>query len=171
MDNYSYVHCLFCETGKERQVVDIVHERQLGRAIFAERVKVMWKNRQQSEEIIPLLPGYVFVYVSLEDSLSDDYKRIPHVIRILSYENGADRLQGGDLEFANWLWRQGGRINVMKAVQVGDRIEVIDDVFKGLHGRITRMNRSRNNICVTLDTQNTPVKIYLSYRVTEKISE
>ena len=168
LDRYSYVRCLFCETGKEDRVVDAVHEKQWGHAIFARRVKTVWQNRELCEEIVPLLPGYVFVYSDREDIPTAHYRRLPHVIRVLSYENGADRLQGRDLEFADWLWRQGGMIGVMEAVQVGDRVEITDDIFKGLNGKITRMNRGRKNICVTLETQNTPMKIYLSYKIVEK---
>ena len=170
MDGYLHVRCLFCETGKEKHVVDAIHAKQMGRAVFAERVKTVWINREEyRDEIIPLIPGYVFVYSGQDDVSTERYYRIPHVIRVLSYENGMDKLLGRDLEFADWLWRQGGRIGVMKAVQVGDRVEIVDDVFKGLHGKIARMNRGRKNICVTLDTKNAPMKIYLSYKVIETI--
>ena len=171
MDGYMHARCLFCETGKEDRVVRVIHENQWGRAIFAQRVKIVWKNHEHREEITPLLPGYVFVYSCDEDIPSTDYQKIPHVIRILSYENGVDKLIDRDLDFADWLWRQGGTIGVMKAVQVGDRVEIVDDLFKGLHGKITRMNRTRKNICVTLNTKSAPMQIMLSYEIVEKILE
>lgn len=170
MENYLYVRCLFCETGKEKRVVDAIHEKQMGQAIFAQRVKTVWINREEYEEkISPLLPGYIFVYSDQEDISYIDYQRLSGVIRVLAYENGSDKLLGRDLEFADWLWRQGGMIGIMKAVQIGDRVEIVDDVFKGLHGKIARMNRGRKNICVTLDTKAAPMKIFLSYKIVEKI--
>ena len=172
MDGYLSVRCLFCETGKEKRVVDAIHKEQLGHAIFAQRVKIVRINREEyKEELSPLLPGYVFVYADQEDVSAASYHKVPHVVRVLSYENGADELVGRDLEFANWLWRQSGRIGVMKAVQIGDRVEIVDEAFKGLQGKIIRMNRGRKNICVTLDTKTTPMKILLSYRVIEKQTE
>ena len=170
MDGYKYARCLFCETGKEDRIVKVIHENQWGHAIFAQRVKIAWKNHEHKKEISPLLPGYVFVYSDREDAPYVDYQRIPHVIRTLSYEDGADKLVGRDLEFADWLWRQGGTIGLMKAVQIGDRVEIIDDLFKGLHGKITRMNRTRKNICVRLNTKNAPMQIMLSYEIVEAIN-
>ena len=169
MGDYLYVRCLFCKTGKEKHVVDAINEKKMGYAIFAQRVKTVWVNRDEyKEEISPLFPGYVFVYIDQEDISYIDYLKIPDVIRVLSYENKNDKLRGRDLEFADWLWRQGGMIGVMKAVQIGDRVEIVDDVFKSLHGEIIRMNRGRKNICVTLDTKTVPMKLFLSYKVIEK---
>ena len=170
MDGYTHAHCLFCETGKEEHVVRAIHESEWGYAIFAQRVKVVWKNHEHREETTPLLPGYVFVYSDRKDTSGIDYQKIPHVIRILSYENGVDKLTGRDLEFADWLWHQGGTIGLMKAVQIGDRVEIVDDLFKGLHGKITRMNRTRKNISVMLNTKSTPMQIMLSYEIIEKIN-
>lgn len=165
MDNYMHVRCLFCETGKEKQVVKAIHDNQWGHAIFAQRTTIVWKNHEHKEEILPLLPGYVFVYANHEDISQADYSRIPSVIRVLAYENGSDRLMGEDLEFANWLWHHGGKIGIMRAVQVGDRVEIIDDMFKGLRGTITRMNRTRRKVHVKLDTQSISMELSLSYKV------
>lgn len=171
MDSYSSVRCLFCETGKEKRVVDAIHEKQMGRAIFAQRVKIIWKDHKYNEETYPLLPGYVFVYVGKEDILSASYQEIPHVIRVLTYENGMDKLRGRDLEFAEWLWQLDGKIGVMKAMKVGKRIEIIDTLFKELNGSIIKMNRRQKSIRVSLNTEGTPMQILLSYEVVESINE
>lgn len=168
MEDYTHVQCLFCETGKEKQVVDTIHRKQWGRAIFAQQVKVVWRSRQWIEETSPLLPGYVFVYLNEENGLYRNDLGISHVIRVLTYGKGCDQLTGRDLEFANWLWRVGGKIGVMKAVQIGDRIEIIDGVFKELRGTIVKMNRRRKKMCVSLDTQDVPMLIWLSYELVEK---
>lgn len=168
MDGYTHVQCLFCETGKEKQVVDSIHEKRWGHAIFAQRVKVVWRERQWVEETSPLLPGYVFVYWAQEEETYRDYLSISHVIRVLSYGEGTDKLSGRDLEFAAWLWRVDGKIGVMKAVQEGDRVEIIDGVFKELHGTIIKMNRRRKKMCVSLNAQGLPMQIWLSYELVEK---
>lgn len=171
MEGYTHVQCLFCETGKEKRVVEAIQEMRWGRAIFAQRVKVVWRGQQWVEDTTPLLPGYVFVYQDQEDEPYRNYMSISHVIRVLMYGEGQDKLTGRDLEFADWLWRVGGKIGVMQAVQEGDCIEITDGVFKALHGRIIRMNRRRKKVCVSLDTQGIPMQIWLSYELCEKREE
>lgn len=168
MDGYTYVQCLFCETGKEQRVVEAIHEKRWGRAIFAQRMKVVWREQQWMEEMSPLIPGYVFVYLDREDELYRNYMSISHVIRVLTYGDGCERLSGRDLEFADWLWRVGGGIGVMKAARIGDRIEIIDGIFQELHGTIVKMNRRRKKVCVSLDTPGIPMQIWLSYELVEK---
>ena len=52
--------------------------------------------------------------------------------------------------------------------QEDDRVEIIDGVFKELHGMIIKMNRRRKKMCVSLDTQGIPMQIWLSYELVEK---
>lgn len=171
MEAYTHVQCLFCETGKEKRVVEAIHEMRWGHALFAQRVKTVWRGQEWVEETAPLLPGYVFVYQGQDDETYRNYLNISHVIRVLTYGEGQDKLTGRDLEFADWLWRVGGEIGVLKAVREGDRVEITDGAFKALHGTITRMNRRRKKICVSLDTQGIPMQIWLSYELCEKENE
>ena len=91
-----------------------------------------------------------------------------YVIRVLTYGDGSDTLMGRDLEFADWLWSLNGRIEVMQAVQIGDRIEIVDGVFKRLHGTITKMDRRLRTVRVSLETEGTPKQIWLAYEIVEK---
>lgn len=95
----------------------------------------------------------------------------PHVIRVLAYGDGSDVLIGSDLEFADWLWRLNGRIGVMHARQVGDRIENTDGAFKKLRRTVTRMDRRRRTIRVTLKTLGAPKQIWLAYEIAERIDD
>ena len=127
---YGVVYCLFCSTGKEEQDVRLIQEYGWGRAIFAYRIKTMLKKGAWIKAPAPLLPGYVFLYMDVTRGRFDDILRLQHVIRLLTYNDGTSALIGHDLEFADLLWRLDGQIDVMKAVQIGDRIEIIDGVFK-----------------------------------------
>lgn len=171
MDGYGHVRCLFCESGKEGSVVNAIHAKQWGRAIFAQRVKMVWRQRDWVETTAPLLPGYVFVYADEEDERYARYAEIEHVIHVLKYQDGTETLIGHDLEFADWLWRIGGKVGVMKALEKGDRVEIIDGVFKALHGTIVRMNRRRKKMCVSIEMQGNPIQIWLSYELAERADE
>ena len=169
MDSYLHVRCLFCETGKEKRVVHTIHENGWGRALFAQRARFMRRNGDWEKVEVPLLPGYVFVYEDREVPPAADYQGIPHVIRLLTYEGGTDRLMGDDLKFADWLWRMDGEIGVIGTVQVGDRVEIADGVFRELRARILHVNRRQKKIYVSMETQSIPLHTWLAYEQVQKI--
>ena len=163
------VRCLFCVTGKEEAVARAVQEKEWGRAIFPQRTSRMRKNKVWAEQLKPLLPGYVFVYSGAEQVEMVDFLALSYVIRVLSYGKGQEALTGRDLEFAQWLWKLNGKVGVMKALQVGDEIQIVDGVFKSLNGVVARMDRRRKTIQVRLNTQGFIRQIWLTYQVVEKL--
>lgn len=172
MDGYECVRCLFCNTGYEEAVVKAVHQNDWGRAVFPKRVKTIRKNQTWIETDAPLLPGYVFVYAAQATVRRDELQGLRHVIRVLDYGNTEqDTLIGRDLEFADWLWRLDGHIGIMKAIQIGDRVEIIDGVFKQLHGSIVRMDKRQRTVCVSLETEGSPKLLWLAYEIVEKAAE
>lgn len=171
MGDYTYVRCLFCETGKEECVVRAIENGGWGRAIFGRRVRIIKRDGCWTEVEAPLFPGYLFVYSDDEDAHAVDYRRISHVLRTLSYENGSEHLIGGDLKFADWLWEINGRIDVLKAQEIGGRVEIVDGAFKDLHGTILRLNKRQSKMLVALDTLNIPMQVWLSYEIVEEIPE
>lgn len=168
MAEYRRVRCLFCNTGKEEQIVRLIQIKGWGKALFPQRIKTMFKNGAWTEVVFPLMLGYVFVYSEGEADRFAGFRSLNHVIRVLTYGDGSDTLMGRDLEFADWLWSLNGRIEVMQAVQIGDRIEIVDEVFKRLHGTITKMDRRRRTVRVSLETEGTPKQIWLAYEIIEK---
>lgn len=127
-------------------------------------------NHQRVENWVPLLPGYVFVYAEEEPVAYRSLLGLENVHRVLTYgsaENTA--LYGRDLAFADWLWGLGGRIGIMKALQEGDRVEIIDGVFQKLQGTITRMDRRRQTVLVTLDTLGAIRHLWLAYEIIAKL--
>ena len=168
MEGYQIARCLFCVTGKEESVVKEVHRKDCGRAIFPKRTSAMRVNGKWADTLRPLLPGYVFVYSGREQADGDELSAITHVIRVLRYDQGQEALTGRDLEFADWIWRQDGRIDAMKALQIGDRIEITDGAFKDLCGRIVKMDRRRKTFLVSLDGAGAVKQLWLTYEVVEK---
>jgi len=169
------VQCLFCQTGSEKMVTELINRYGWGRAIFGEKVKVLYRGHGQEErQLMPLLPGYVFVYMGGETGgggqTRSDYLGIDGVIRLLTYgETQQEELMGSDLDFAAWLWRCGGRVEVMRAIQVGDKVEINDPLFKELQGTIVRMDRRKKSVTVKLDSEAGDKFITLSYDVVQEI--
>ena len=169
MMEYNEVWCLFCTTGKESSVAERIHEKGWGRAIFPQRVKTIRRNREWTEQSAPLLPGYVFMYMQQRKTNRVELEKLLGVIRVLDYsEPGESTLLGRDREFADWLWHFDGKIGTMQALQVGDRIEIIDGAFRALNGTILRMDRRRQTFLVSLDTEGVIRKVWLTYEVVEK---
>lgn len=165
MERYEYVQCLFCETGKEEQVVRAIHENGFGRAIFAQRIRFIKREKEWEAVRIPLLPGYVFLYLNRNRTvaLEMDYLRLPHVFRVLKYDDGSSYMRGNDLLFSDWLWRTNGEIGVIKVIRVGDRIEVADNMLRALKGQIIHINRRQRKVYVTLDSMSIPIHTWLAY--------
>ncbi len=172
---YTRVQCLFCQTGSEKMVTELINRYGWGRAIFGEKVKVLYRGHGQEErQLLPLLPGYVFVYrggeMGGERQTRSDYLGLDGVIRLLTYgETQQEELMGSDLNFANWLWRCGGRVEVMKAIQVGDRVEINDPLFKELQGTIVRMDKRKKSVTVKLDSKAGDKFITLSFDVVQEV--
>lgn len=168
MESYRHVRCLFCATGKEEGIVQLIHKDELGRAIFPRRMKRMVVDHVWKEQPVPLLPGYVFVFSDEEIPQHERFSQIRNVYRVLTYGDGSEELKGRDLEFADWIWRFDGMIDVMKAVQIGDRVEIVDGAFKQLHGTITKMDRRRKTFRVQLNALGAQCEIWLSYDFIKK---
>ena len=169
MTEYKYVRCLFCTTGKEQAVAKAIEAAGRGRALFPQRTKRILKNHVWEEQPCALLPGYVFVYSDEEQAVFSDFPGAQYIIRVLTYGDGGDALIGRDREFADWLWRLHGRVGVMQALPVGERVEIIDGVFKQLRGTITRMDKRRKTVRVQLDTQGAISHIWLSYEIIDRV--
>ena len=169
VDGYDCVRCLFCDVGREQTVVRQVRERGWGSALFAQRVRPVMRDHRWVDTLAPLLPGYVFVYSRWGEACYDDLLRLDHVLRVLRYESGEDCLAGQDLAFADWVWRLEGHIGLLKAVQAGDRIRIVDGVFSQLQGTILRMDRRRRTVHVALDTHGAIRQIWLAYEIVEKL--
>lgn len=168
---YAWVRCLFCETGKEASVLEAITACGWGRGIFAVRVRDVIRNKQWVTTELPLLPGYIFLYTLRGEEGKDtgvDRGKFPKLIRVLHYEDGSDKLMGSDLDFADWLWRMDGRIDILQAVREGDRVEITDGALKAMHGKVLRMNRRQQKVLVELETRSIAMQVWLSYEVIGK---
>lgn len=170
MEEFSHVLCLFCQTGKETGAIKHIERAGWGTAISPRKTRRVRDKNSWTEDSAPLLPGYVFVYLTSEQAAYQfEMARLPQVIRVLGYGEGAGRfLTGADLEFARWVWQQGGRIGKIDVLETGDRVEITDSAFASLHGTIRKMDRRRQTLLVELDEGNAIKSVWLPYHLVEK---
>lgn len=171
-EGYRQVICLFCQTGQEALVAGVINANGWGRALFPQRVRTVIRKGQWSEAEKPLLPGYVFVYNEGQDYDYGSIRRLSGVIKVLTYDDtGTHQLRGEDLKLADWFWRKGGIIGPVEAIQLGDRVEITEGVFKELRGKITRMDRRRKTFCIELDGAGSIRSLWLTYEVVKKLED
>lgn len=173
MAEYDCVLCLFCLTGHEKEVAAGINRGDCGKALFPQKNKCYRGKNEWLNETAPILPGYVFVYLKeTEAERIYSFTAIPQVIRLLHYGGeGAWRLHESDRAFADWVWNQNGIVNTINAVQVGDRIEVIDTELKHLHGRVVRMDRRKKTVLIEMDGAGIINNVWLPYQVIQKTDQ
>ena len=153
MEDYAEVRCLFCLTGHEEAIVRAVEDKGLGRAIYPRKHKRLRHGMQWEDAYAPLLPGYVFVYSpALDSAAQSTLAGIQSVI-----------LSGADRQFADWVWLHGGLIGVLKAIKLGDHVEIVDGLFKAFHGRVVQMDRRKQLARIELDILGGAKYLWLSY--------
>lgn len=173
MKEYDCVMCLFCLSGQEQVVVAHIDQQKCGKALFPQKTKCYRGKNEWRNEKVPIIPGYVFVYLREDEAeRSHLFKEIPHVIRILHYGDGKTwRLNESDLAFADWVWNQNGTIDMIDAIQVGDRIEIADTELKHLHGKVARMDRRKRTVLIQMDGAGIINNVWLPYQVVRKIDD
>lgn len=173
MKEYDCVACLFCLSGQEQEAVARINQRGCGKALFPQKTKRYRGKNEWLNEVTPILPNYVFVYLKeAEAKHIISLKELPQVIRILHYgDEEAWRLNESDLAFAEWVWNQNGTISTIDAVQIGDRIEIVDTELKHLRGRVSRMDRRKGTVMLEMDSAGIINNVWLPYQVIQKIDD
>lgn len=163
VEEKQYVRCLFCLTGQEDELVRRIESDQLGKALFPKKVKRLKKQGIWEEIAQPLFPGYVFVYSDVPYPVSVFF-RFEQVIRVLQYaDDTSGYLKAGDLRFAEWIWQQHGRLEALKAMRVGDRVEIVDGAFRNMNGRVLKMDKRKQAAKIELDVVGGIKQVWMSF--------
>lgn len=163
-----YVRCVFCRTGHEKRVARQIEAKELGRAVFPQkvkpfRVKGIWEDRTEV-----MLPGYLFVYSEEPYPMRELYT-LEGVIRVLTYQ-GEDRegwLTGSDRAFAEWILKKDGLIGKLAAVKEGSFVHVKDEGLRQFRGQVVEINKGRHTAHVVLDLLGMKKSLWLGYELLE----
>ena len=160
-----WVRCLMVETGMEMQVLQLLKNRNLGKGIFPQRVRVRKIRGAWRKDHIRLLPGYVFVFME-EDIPVWEYQRMEHVLKVLRYDREPDGyLRGTDLEFANTVRELDGKLDVLDAVDEEGFIRVTDNLLKTLHGEVLSVDRGKRQVRIRANLLGQPRIIQMNYQL------
>ena len=124
-----------------------------------------------------MLPGYVFFQITEDESRTQatpdanlsgllDFSQIDSVLRLLRYSDGTWRLFGADDAFARVLFEAEGNIGLSQACyDRGNRIRILNGFLKDYEGCITKVNRKKKTVEVTVDLQGKKVILWLGYEL------
>lgn len=174
--------CFFCKSGKEADVINHFNTAfPDGEAISPTKTRIRRLHDEAIEEQVPLLPGYVFFQIPEKEPEAPgivdtilmallELSRIDSVLKLLRYSDGTWRLLGSDNLFAEMLFRNGGNIGLSTAYfDKGNRIRVLDGFLKDYEGYITRVNRKKKTVEVTIDLQRKKAIMWLGYELVEAV--
>jgi len=161
-----YRGCLFCRTGREKNVI-----RQLdcllphSRSVSPVKLRLRREGGAAREETVPLLPGYVF-FETCEDLPRREILGMEDVLKLLTYADGDWRLHGSDDQFAGMLFRHDGKIALSQAFfDEGDRIRIVDGFMKEYEGSIIRVNRRARTAEVRIPFQDKQISMWIGYEL------
>lgn len=145
------VYCIFCKSGSE----DILAEKiaKLSPQIEAlipvrtlqQKKNGIWVSTQQH-----LIPGYIFLYVR-EDISFRDINQLLDVYKVLDYGTESKDLVDADYQYAMWIYRHCGKIELSKVVFEGSTVRVVDGPLMDGIGKIVRIDRHKRRAWVEFD--------------------
>ncbi len=159
--------CVFCKTGSEKNVVQLMTALDNGLEAIAP-VRVLQEKRkgkwQQREQI--LFPGYVFLYAEEEIDF-ELIKRIPGFYKVLGNKSDFKKLRGTDYEYSMWIYRHQGHIETSKVLTIGRTVKVIDGPLLDGFGTIVKLDKHKRRIWVDFEFDGRTRTVSLSAECVE----
>jgi transcription antitermination factor NusG len=164
----SAIYCLFCVTGREREVANQAEKRGHTCLIpVAHRITI--SNGAKKTQLRKMFPGYVFVR---SNALGGDELRqlteMDHVIRLLRYSHGNYALMPEDARIISWLWQREGVLEVSQAYKEGTKVRIKSGPLKDLEAKIVQVNMKRNSVAILLGEGSMLGKIWCSVEMIEE---
>jgi len=124
------------------------------------------RNRKTVKELRSIIPGYVF----FENNCEPDWNEIckyKHIYYPLQYNDNQKKLKDNDLYFVNWLKGCNGKINISKAMEIGNKIKFINGPLLELEKNIVKINKRQKCAGIKLEGEKINNLIWLSYELME----
>ena len=158
---HNSVFCLFCESSEEYNVEAFL--KGLGFNVITSLVeRFIFKNGKWKKELRSIIPGYVFFEHAGEPLWEKIYEN-EHIYYALHYSDKSKNLKAHDLNFIQWLKKQNGKIKTSKAIEIENKIKILEGPLKELEGKIIKINKKQKSACVKIEGEGIINKIWLSY--------
>lgn len=155
--NQPHWYAAYLHPRREKSVARQMQERGLHWFLPLYRSVRRWKDRRKEIELV-LFPGYVFIYIALQDRLR--VLQLPGVVRFVNFGGQPASLPDREVE----TLRAGLKENIYAEphpyLPAGRRVQVIRGPFLGTHGiLIRRKDKFRVVISLALITRAVSVEV------------
>lgn len=141
--------CLFCRTGAETTIVDYINQTMDEmEAVDPMRIRRKTVAGRVIEDQVQLLPGYIF-FRTENDEQPSQLTNIPHVLKLLEYDNLSWVLIGNDRKFAEFLF-DNEMLRLPHVAFIDGRLHFEDGFLFGHDDAVLRVNRRRKTAEVRL---------------------
>ena len=138
--------------GKDVEVSPALYERHRTR------------NGEKWRDTAVFMPGYVFFRCGEDIFLPYSFPR-DRGFRLLRDEEGDWRLQGRDLEYAQWLMSYGGLLPFSRAFEEQNRIRIVSGPMKDREGCVEKIDRRGRTALVRLEFQGRIFRVWLGFEL------
>ena len=161
--NQNSIYCIFCESSEESKVEAFL--KGLGfNVISALAERNVFKNGKWIKEFRSIIPGYVF----FENNCEPDWEKISenkHIYYPLQYLDKSKKLRENDLVFVKWLKKYNGKIKISKAIENGNKIEIIKGPLMGMDKKMVKINKRQKCMGIKMEGEGLNNIIWLSYEM------
>ncbi|MEG2701283.1 MAG: hypothetical protein RSA65_01625 [Clostridia bacterium] len=161
--------CLSVRSGRETWITNQINET-CGAITAKEILQMKHKssNGQRFVQPTQMMPGYVF-FKAEADFIVQELTRLKDVYRVLKSNDGLWSLAGGDLDFAQWVFKYDGMIGLSKAYREGDCVKIISGPMKDYEGQILRIDRRNRNGLVAIGFDRQIFQTWLAFEWLDEI--
>ena len=157
-----YVYAVFVQAVKQHIVAHEIPKFFPCKAMNPILVRRRWKQKTYKEITYSLMPGYIFLF-SNEKMEPARVRKLDGVLKVLQYDEGQYALTEEDERLARWLAQYDGSIGISQAIQVGDRIQVVEGPMKDNIGKILTVNKHKRCAKVEFQFTGTVFNVWMDF--------
>ena len=172
-----HMYCLFCQTQKTEQIAQLIMnihrdatEQSIRKVecISPKIVQRCWVQGREEQRVHSYLPGYLFLYTREPLTEFAHVRRLTGVIRLLGQREEGYELSGPDRSFAQMIYNMQGTIGIMKTIQVGDRVQLDEDLYAGFTGEVIRLDRRKGRAQIRFEFDGSVQNVWVGYEMVKR---
>lgn len=160
-------YCLNTYLSKEMDLCDELNTNYEHILVLPIRKK-SYQSKNGTKEIIekPLLSNYVFVFLPKYEHIYN-IKSNNILYRVLNKTVQEGKLFGSDLEYADFILRNNGVIDISKAIKEGTKVKILSGPLKDLEAYIVSYDTRNKGVKVKIHLLNRDIETYLPYELVD----
>jgi transcriptional antiterminator NusG len=147
-------YVIFTKTGEEGKlgkILEIFFCKKELKILIPRRKIIERKEKQKTEKIKLLFPGYVFIKTKMCNEVYNRINNIYKFAKLLKEESEPAVVREAEMRIILSLTGNSDLIGFSKGIDVGGRIKIIDGPLKGYEGLIEKIDRRKNRAKIRLN--------------------